>query len=560
MAEQKSLIVHVARQTLTTPAKPTASLVGRGLAAIRNGGVLAKSQDQDALYLKAREIYERYWWGEDWQQSEHAPELVEAFTIFQRLVKQGYGKAYFPLFQMYRAWGEYQADLFLGYAPIDLAGRGFTWCFDNQFQDDPAIWNDLGELYESALVNDKPNYELAFYWYKKAAELGYADAQYNLGLLYRDGKGVKQDNNQAVSWIKKAAKQDDALAQNNLGSMYEKGIGVVQDNDKAVKWFTKAAERGDAFGQCNLGLMYEKGKGIEQDDSLAANWYAKAAKQGHYKAQRYLGSMYLDGRGIKQDFAEAAKWFEKAAEQGDSIAQNNLGWMYEDGNGVGQDYNQAVYWFEKAAMQGEVIAQYKLGLMYDEGRGVEQDDTQAAYWFEKAAMQGEATAQFKLGLKYEEGNGVEQNFEQAVYWYEQAAKQGNVTAINNLYRINLNGNGIKQLNREATHDTVPFPFGMQDSNGRVISIFRAGIEVPCESIIFIKLNQRDTDKYVFNVFTGIYQIAKEAFQVCKVAVESKNNQNEIQLKFNIDIYGLLHIQAFSAQTGDPLQTEIKELS
>jgi hypothetical protein len=54
MAEQKSLIVHVARQTLTTPAKPIASLVGRGLAAMRSGGALAKSQDQDALYQKAR--------------------------------------------------------------------------------------------------------------------------------------------------------------------------------------------------------------------------------------------------------------------------------------------------------------------------------------------------------------------------------------------------------------------------------------------------------------------------------------------------------------------------
>jgi TPR repeat protein len=38
----------------------------------------------------------------------------------------------------------------------------------------------------------------AVYWYKKAAEQGYAGAQYNLGFMYVNGKGVLKDDKQAV--------------------------------------------------------------------------------------------------------------------------------------------------------------------------------------------------------------------------------------------------------------------------------------------------------------------------------------------------------------------------
>jgi len=214
MAEQKSLIVHVARQTLTTPAKPTASLIGRGLAAIRDGGALAKSQDQEALYRKARDIYECY--VDDWEQSEHAAELTEAFTIFQRLASEGYGKAYYPISRFFSGMigmGEFEESVELLEHFTALA---FKWCFDNQFQDDPAIWDDLGELYSSCLIGEKSNAELAYYWYEKAAEQGHAHAQFHLGLCYESGRGVEQNDTKAVYWCEKAAGQGDAYAQEYL--------------------------------------------------------------------------------------------------------------------------------------------------------------------------------------------------------------------------------------------------------------------------------------------------------------------------------------------------------
>ncbi|MDD0759736.1 tetratricopeptide repeat protein, partial [Shigella sonnei] len=62
-----------------------------------------------------------------------------------------------------------------------------------------------------------------------------------------------------------AAEQGNAAAQFNLGVMYENGQGVRQDYVQAVQWYRKASEQGDAQAQYNLGLMYYDGRGVRQD-------------------------------------------------------------------------------------------------------------------------------------------------------------------------------------------------------------------------------------------------------------------------------------------------------
>ena len=71
--------------------------------------------------------------------------------------------------------------------------------------------------------------------------------------MYADGKGVKQDHKEAVTSYRKAAEQGVANAQFNLGTMYSKGQGVKQDYTKAVTWYRKSAEQGYALAQYNLG-------------------------------------------------------------------------------------------------------------------------------------------------------------------------------------------------------------------------------------------------------------------------------------------------------------------
>ncbi len=135
------------------------------------------------------------------------------------------------------------------------------------------------------------DYHTAFKLWLPLAEQGMAAAQFNLGVMYEKGRGVKQDDFEAVKWFRKAAEQGMADAQFNLGFMYDKGRGVKQDDFEAVKWFRKAAEQGHAKAQALLGLEYLLGKGVQFDKSLAKEWFGKACNNGNQIGCEYYGKL-----------------------------------------------------------------------------------------------------------------------------------------------------------------------------------------------------------------------------------------------------------------------------
>ena len=81
----------------------------------------------------------------------------------------------------------------------------------------------------------------------KAAEQGYADAQFNLGAMYGHGTGVPINYKEAIKWYLKAAEQGEAYAQNNLGHMYSEGKGIPKNNIKAYVWYSLAAAQYEVF-------------------------------------------------------------------------------------------------------------------------------------------------------------------------------------------------------------------------------------------------------------------------------------------------------------------------
>ena len=87
------------------------------------------------------------------------------------------------------------------------------------------------------------------------AEQGLAEAQFNLGQMYRRGEGVLQDDKTAVKWYTLAAEQGDADAQNNLGLMYHRGEGVLQDNVYAHMWLNIAASNGSKTAAENRDIV-----------------------------------------------------------------------------------------------------------------------------------------------------------------------------------------------------------------------------------------------------------------------------------------------------------------
>ena len=286
------------------------------------------------------------------------------------------------------------------------------------------------EIYESMIRHTVE--EISAARYRKDAEQGDANAQFNLGVCYENGQGVEEDVNEAVRWYRKAAAQGVAEAQLNLGVCYANGLGVAEDATEAVKWFRKAAEQGSAAAQCNLGVCHANGLGVVKDVMDSVKWYRKAAEQGYATAQCNLGVCYENGQGVEADVNEAVKWYRKAAEQGDAAAQCNLGMCYHNGQGVEEDVNEAVKWYRKAAAQGYAAAQFSLGVCYEYGQGVEADVNEAVKWYWKAAAQGFAAAQCNLGVCYENGQGVEEDVNEAMKWYRKAAEQGYDKAMNKL--------------------------------------------------------------------------------------------------------------------------------
>ena len=99
---------------------------------------------------------------------------------------------------------------------------------------------------------------------RRNVEKGVPEAINDLGLAYRRGQeGLAINLRKAAKLFKRAVEAGNVDAMVNLGHMYIEAEGVKQDNEKAMQLFKIASDRGDAVAQNNIGalLLHEDGKG-----------------------------------------------------------------------------------------------------------------------------------------------------------------------------------------------------------------------------------------------------------------------------------------------------------
>jgi TPR repeat protein len=89
------------------------------------------------------------------------------------------------------------------------------------------------------------NYKTAMRLLRPLAAAGDARAQFRIGVMYVEGRGVPVDYSEAVGWLLQAADQGNTDAQNHLGFLYLYGRGVSKDYVSAHMWFDLAAAKGD---------------------------------------------------------------------------------------------------------------------------------------------------------------------------------------------------------------------------------------------------------------------------------------------------------------------------
>ena len=160
---------------------------------------------------------------------------------------------------------------------------------ETEFREKAGVQLARTEFLKGADYDEQGNYQEAVYWYRQAADKGSAAAQYTLGFMYHDGRGLKQSYPEAVKWFIKAAEQEYPPAQTALGIMYLHGVGVAQDTDEAVKLLSKAAEQGYEHAQEVLN-------GIPpQDTSVSYDTYTPS-KSTYQKTAHSCGGCGGTGR------------------------------------------------------------------------------------------------------------------------------------------------------------------------------------------------------------------------------------------------------------------------
>jgi len=276
----------------------------------------------------------------------------------------------------------------------------------------------------------------------KRAEGGDAQAQFDLGRAYEDGKGVPQDDNRAAEWFRKSAEQDDAQAQNSLGVMYAQGRGVQGNRGEAIRWYRKAAKQGLPEAIYNIAISYYNGEGVEANLNDAATWMMVASRRGDAQAtealkkiiqelhQRMeiskfqLAQLYDKGDELPQDLPAAASLYRELAEEKDGMWYNDgsryqLCQMYSAGKGVPQDYPRAKSWCKKSQTASSYVV---LGRMAEQGLGQSKDLREALNYYKQAAFRAVPDGYMDTA-RLELASGAHDAQKNAYFWYLIAIKR-----------------------------------------------------------------------------------------------------------------------------------------
>lgn len=116
-------------------------------------------------------------------------------------------------------------------------------------------------------------------WLQRAIDRGHAKAWYALGCQYSIPKfagGLEDDEKEFICYHK-AAELGVAEAYYELGVHYNQGWKVELDEKKAFEYFTKAAELGSPDALSILSYIYKTGNSVVEKDLEKALEYAQKA-------------------------------------------------------------------------------------------------------------------------------------------------------------------------------------------------------------------------------------------------------------------------------------------
>ncbi len=154
---------------------------------------------------------------------------------------------------------------------------------------------------------------------KQAAELGNAEAQYNLGYCYQEGVEVPKNDSIANTWLLKSAKQGWLNAQFKIAYSYAVGRGTTKNDGQAFYWALQCAKQGDPECMFNVVSCYQEGIGTDKNLDSTLVWATRLATLENPEdlqlsgkitsARANLATMYRDRQNIPKDLVKSYMWF-----------------------------------------------------------------------------------------------------------------------------------------------------------------------------------------------------------------------------------------------------------
>jgi len=350
---------------------------------------------------------------------------------------------------------------------------------------DALVWVETAQQYEAKLqtegqaprsITPKVEHSLrvdALNIVTFLAEQHHPKAEFMKGMWLEFGKfKYRLDKKEAFLCYKRAAEKGYARAEYRIGMQYENS----QEAAKAIPHYQKGVALGDSASNYRLGMMIVLGQhGMTQDYQrgvdhicFSADTADENAPQGAYVygmlLARELPNINVPEQFLPFDQNKAKEYIEKAAYLGFAKAQLKMAQAYELCQ-LGCEFGPALslHYNALAARQGEAEADMAISKWFLCGyEGVFEKNEELAFTYAKrAAATKMATAEFAMGYFYEIGMYVPVDLRESEAWYQKASDHGNKDALGRINSIKSNNTLTKNDHQKVAISRIKSTHGSQ---------------------------------------------------------------------------------------------------
>jgi TPR repeat protein len=299
--------------------------------------------------------------------------------------------------------------------------------------------NPVGLFNVGKYFLQKLDYKQAYNYYRQSSDLDYAPADIKISEMHLNGLGIKKSKKKAFKYLEKAVKLNEVDAYHQLGKFYLNGIGCSKNEIKAQELFSLSAQNNNSEGMYLLGSLLLNAKQIKNDYESAFFHLDKAAVNNNINAIDYLKTLYEKPHPYLKKHSDLylkEMWFyydEILANLGNVDALKRCAFeYYYGGETTSINLEKSFKFFKSLYSFDDTDGYFGLGISYLNGHGVNVDYTRAKDYLEIASNRGNAKAKAALGDMHRLGKGVDLNYGLARDYYLEAAKSDEVDALINL--------------------------------------------------------------------------------------------------------------------------------